>query len=230
MIKFNGIGSAFNTSIGNNSAYILENETLVLIDCGCTVFHTIKRMDFLKNIKDVHVLITHTHPDHAGSLGDIIFYVYHILKGRVKVYFNDEEHLKRYFSCIGVVDEMYILNSESKCYIEEVNLSIEWMTSHHVNTLPSFSLLLCKNNETIYYSGDSGILPSEILERLRSGEISKIYQDTCSFDVEGNPHTSLNKLCNIVEPSLREKIYCMHLDEGLSVDEVEKNGFNVAKL
>ena len=38
MLKFIGTGSAFNTELGNTSAYIKQNKTLLLIDAGPTVF------------------------------------------------------------------------------------------------------------------------------------------------------------------------------------------------
>jgi hypothetical protein len=34
MLKFSGIGSAFNPALGNSNAYIRNNTSLLLIDCG----------------------------------------------------------------------------------------------------------------------------------------------------------------------------------------------------
>ena len=44
MLKFIGTGSAFNQDLGNTSAYIKDGETLLLIDCGETVFQRIKEI------------------------------------------------------------------------------------------------------------------------------------------------------------------------------------------
>jgi len=38
MLSFICTGSAFNTKLGNNSAYVKAGTTLFLIDCGSTTF------------------------------------------------------------------------------------------------------------------------------------------------------------------------------------------------
>ena len=53
-LTFIGIDTGF--GINNNSAYIVEDDKLILIDCGGTVFSELLRMDryngFLKSKKD----------------------------------------------------------------------------------------------------------------------------------------------------------------------------------
>ena len=73
MLKFIGSGSAFNTKLGNTSAYYKIGHQMLLIDCGSNIFHRIKEHNLLEGIEDIHVLITHTHADHVGSLADLIF-------------------------------------------------------------------------------------------------------------------------------------------------------------
>lgn len=43
-LKFLGTGSAFNTKLGNTSAYLLNNDksAMLLFDCGETVFSKLK--------------------------------------------------------------------------------------------------------------------------------------------------------------------------------------------
>ncbi len=76
MLKFIGTGNAVNSEMGNTSAYIKENETLLLIDCGSTVFSRIKEINLLDDVKNVYVINTHTHNDHIGSLATLIGYLY----------------------------------------------------------------------------------------------------------------------------------------------------------
>ena len=78
MLKFIGIGSAFNTKLGNTSAYIKENGVLLLLDCGELTFDRILNMNLLDDVNEVHVAVTHCHPDHIGSLGSFIFYCHFI--------------------------------------------------------------------------------------------------------------------------------------------------------
>ena len=55
MLKFIGTGSAFNQDLGNTSAYIKDGETLLLIDCGETVFQRIKEIKLLDDVKKVYI-------------------------------------------------------------------------------------------------------------------------------------------------------------------------------
>lgn len=76
-IKFLGNGSAFNEELGNNSAFIKDEKLnkLLLIDCGSSVFGSLLKAGILNGVKEVNVLITHLHPDHVGSLGDLFFFI-----------------------------------------------------------------------------------------------------------------------------------------------------------
>ncbi len=77
MLQFLGIGSAFNTTLGNTSAYYKLGDVLILVDAGGMIFHTLLSKGLLKDIRKIDILITHMHPDHVGSLGDLIFYAYY---------------------------------------------------------------------------------------------------------------------------------------------------------
>lgn len=76
MLNFIGRGSAFNTKEGNNSTFIKNENHLLLVDCGSDVFSRIMELNLLQNVEEIDVIITHLHPDHFGSLGDLIFYSY----------------------------------------------------------------------------------------------------------------------------------------------------------
>lgn len=56
MFDFIGNGSAFNTERGNNSAFIKKNSSMILVDCGGTVFHRIKQLNLLQDIKNLYIL------------------------------------------------------------------------------------------------------------------------------------------------------------------------------
>ena len=75
-LTFIGRGSAFNVKEGNTSSYIKKGGHLLLIDCGSDVFKNLIEKNILKDVSEVDVLLTHMHPDHFGSLGDLIFYTY----------------------------------------------------------------------------------------------------------------------------------------------------------
>ena len=77
MLNFIGTGSAFNTELGNTSAFVKKNNSLLLIDCGGTVFHRFQELNIFEGLENLYIIITHTHPDHVGSLGEVIFYSYY---------------------------------------------------------------------------------------------------------------------------------------------------------
>jgi ribonuclease BN (tRNA processing enzyme) len=232
MLNFIGIGSAFNTQLGNTSAFIKKEDSLVLIDCGGIVFHRLQELNILEKLKKIYIVITHTHPDHVGSLGEIIFYSYYILGHKPAVFFPNREIMKNFLTSIGVSQEMYLLESSDKAEIEDKNLgevSIEFLSVSHVETIPSYGFVMKQVEGVFYYSGDSNSIESEIITRLKSGEIDRLYQDTCGLDYKGNNHMSLRKLKEIINPDLRNKVYCMHLDQHIDPKEIIHQGFNVVK-
>ena len=73
-LNFLGIGSAWNINEDNTSAYIKKDDKMILIDCGESIARKIIANDILSGIKELYILISHTHSDHVGSLGTLLFY------------------------------------------------------------------------------------------------------------------------------------------------------------
>lgn len=232
MLKFIGIGSAFNTRLGNNSAFIKEGQEMLLIDCGGTVFQGLQQLDLLQGISKLKIIITHTHPDHIGSLGEVIFYCYYILNVEVELFYPNEEVIKSYLHIIGVTQAMYKLNGSKEVKFEANGLglvNVQWLQQVHVDTMLAYGFILNTEKQKIYYSGDSSQLSDEIIEKLENGELDVIYQDSCGLDYEGNAHLYLYKLADQVKEKYRSQVYCMHLDQHIKVDEIKGLGFNVVE-
>ncbi|WP_459477388.1 MBL fold metallo-hydrolase [Clostridium saccharoperbutylacetonicum] len=233
MLSFIGIGSAFNTEKLNTSAFIKNDNSLLLIDCGGTVFHKLQKLNLVDGIENLYIILTHTHPDHIGSLGEVIFYSYYILKHKPTIFFPKKELIEGFLISIGVSAEMYKINSFEEAEVNDEKLGeldIEFMPVSHVQTIPAYGFIIRLNGKVFYYSGDSNDISKTILEKLKNGEISVIYQDTCGLDYEGNSHLSLRRLCEIIPQEFRNKVYCMHLDEHIKEKEIQNNGFNVVKI
>lgn len=232
MLKFIGSGSAFNTKLGNNSAYIKENGVLFLIDCGELTFDRILKSNLLDDVNEIHIACTHTHPDHIGSLGSLIFYCYYIKKIK-PVFYSAHTDFLVLLNIMGICTEHcefknYAVSPIAK--IENLNLEISFIIVKHAKELNSFGILICKNGkELVYYSGDSCDIEENILNGLKNNSISMIYQDTCKADYYGNVHLSLRKLTEIIPIELRNKVWCMHLDSGFMPDEARELGFNVVE-
>ena len=237
-LKFIGTGSAFNTKLGNTSAYIKENNTLLLIDCGELTFDRILSLNLLSDVNEVHIAVTHTHPDHIGSLGSLIFYCYFIKKIKPIFHSADTDFI-RVLQYMGVNEEHCEFdhcNANPNFAIESLNIRLIFIEENHVKELLSFGILLVKNlnelyrEEVIYYSGDSCDIKDDTINALKTGQIDYLYQDTCKADYDGNVHLSLRRLAELISIEYRDRVFIMHIDEGFDVSEAKELGFNVVEI
>lgn len=228
MLKFIGNGDDYNYKLGNNSSFIKERDYLFLIDCGKTVFDGILKLSLLDNIKEVYALITHIHHDHVGSLHSLIEHNYNN---------NIKTTVMHPTSDVMSVLSKDSINREMFSYISPEDFKYFDIKSHitkHIKYLNAFGYTLFKDNQRIYYSGDTCIIPPKILQELLQGKFDIAYFDTCSLD-EGYcasinyPHLSVETLEKAIPANLRNKIWCMHLDELFDVQRVKKLGFNVVE-
>lgn len=234
MISFIGCGSAFNTELGNNGAFIKKGNVLFLIDCGSSTFGRLQQSGLLKNVEEICVLVTHTHPDHVGSLGDLIFYGYYsmgtLAEPNVHIYAPYRLGIHHLLKLMGVAESTYKLiqfDETAAFYYGDFHINFVAVPVKHVKELQCYGYILHFENKTIYYSGDCSEIPQQILDWLHRGKFHLFYQDTCKADYEGNVHLSLKKLDELIDWKIRSTVYCMHLDNGFKKDEAIKLGFNV---
>jgi len=206
MLKFIGTGSAFNTKLGNTSAYIKENGVLLLIDCGELTFDRILSLNLLSDVNEVHIAVTHCHPDHIGSLGSFIFYC-HFIKNIKPTFHAANSDFIELLEIMGVTKDHCEFDNcsfDPTVVIENLDLGLFFMENNHVKELMTFGILLVKNPSLeeheyiIYYSGDSCNIEDNILEAFVSGKINYLYQDTCKADYDGNVHLSLRRLAEVI--------------------------------
>jgi len=234
MLKFIGSGSAFNTKLGNNSAYYKEGNQMLLIDCGSNIFQRIKESNLLQGIEHIHVLITHTHADHIGSLADLILYTYYsyeeFAKKKVTVYSPFDtgfSEVLKLNGCVNGVHHIEVPIGGSTIFEIDNDFGFSFNRNKHVEELFSYGLELNLDGKLLWYSGDSCEIEDELKEIINSNGYDEIYIDTCKADYEGNVHLSLRKLTELIEPEYRSKVWCMHLDEGFIREEAYALGFNV---
>lgn len=90
LLLFLGRGSAFADQ--HNSAFFVEDNELVLIDCPATSYQKVKKMNW-EQYDNIYILITHTHGDHSGGVGTMLQYVWFAsyMKKKVTIVAPSEE-------------------------------------------------------------------------------------------------------------------------------------------
>lgn len=213
VLKFLGSDSGFGAN--NNSAYIEEKEKLTIIDCGFTVFTQIKKKFDLNKYKEINVIITHLHNDHAGSLSQLILYSYFIFNKKVNV-ISMCSKIKEYLDITGTPEDAYTLYNKFE--------NVEFIRTEHTRYLDSYGFKLCVNGKKIVYTGDTNILEPFI---KYTNDIDEFYVDVSRY---GGAHL---KIDDVIE-KLREikkkniKIYLMHIDDRKYIDEEINNEFYFA--
>ncbi|ASR78198.1 hypothetical protein PPISBEST_236 [Bacillus phage PPIsBest] len=241
MLKFIGRGSAFNTWEGSNSAYFVYGKELILIDCGTETFKRLNESFFLEEFTNIRVLVTHTHDDHVGSLGSLIMHNYfnmgNLGEKNIWVYSPYDIKLKDVLDKVGCTTKYYhprnFDNNIDMKFEDYEDIKIVAVPQKHVEELLAYGYVIEVNDKTIYYSGDTTLLPWFVKKPTIVNKFDYIYQDTGWLHYEGNVHLSLENLVNaITHRELRSRIYCMHLDTGLMphLDTVKNLGFNVVEV
>ena len=234
-LLFLGRGSAFNSYEGNTSAYFIDKNELFLIDCGESIFETIMENKLLDDINCINIMITHTHSDHVGSLGTLIMYCYYVINKKVNIiilkdclYKNDLIDLIRIFGC---TKEMYRIIDETELDNKyELFNTIRFKKTEHVSQISSYGIQIETNNGVIYYSGDTSNL-NNILELIKNKKtIDKIYVDSTSTNTKNNVHVYIGELNNLIPDHLKNKIYCMHINDKKCIEMAIEYGFNVVKF
>lgn len=235
-LKFLGTGSCFNTSLYNTSAYavIKDNsiKTMILFDCGETVFARLKELNLLNDINEIFIYITHTHSDHIGSLPSLIFYLNIALNIKPTICFPTED-VKNFLKLSNVDDNLYkykILHDNNK------NLYV--IKQKHSKLFNVFGYLIKIENSWIYYSGDSKeinldvmcafnhklhIANSKISDKIT---ISEFYQDVTRF--YNDAHINIRDLAKLIRKEDRIKITCMHFDDEETIKLAKSYGFKIA--
>ncbi|MDR1003292.1 MAG: MBL fold metallo-hydrolase [Oscillospiraceae bacterium] len=225
MLKFLGNGSCFNTEVGNNSCYYYnpEDKSILLIDCGESVFERIMKRKLLGNVQTVDILITHLHSDHAGSLPSLLFACQFGLQIKPTVIYPEKEVISDYLRTTGNEQDEFLLATPE----EYERFDIRYVRQNHSKFINAFGYLLCIDGKTIYYSGDAHDINPEILNKLNVGEIDEFYQDVTRYD--NSAHLNIDRLNEIVLPKNRDKVICMHFDDGFTKEKARELGFKCAE-
>lgn len=223
-LNFLGIGSAFNPSLKNTSAYLEYDDCLILLDCGETVFDELYKKNLL-NKKEINVIITHTHCDHVGSLGSLISYCYYILNKKKVNVIHPNERVQKYLEIVGISKDIYNYYHS----FSNVNVKVQEVEVPHAKDMNSYGYILNFNDTKIFYSGDCAYVPKLILEKYFNHELDELYLDITSKKTSHTAHGNIIDLEEMIPLEYRKNVYCMHLDTDYRNIIAEK-GFGVIKM
>ena len=233
-LKFLGRGAAFNPKEGNNSAYFIDNNKLFLIDCGESVFKSIIENNLLNNIEIINIMITHTHSDHIGSLGSLVMYSHYILHKPLNIIMKaNAKHIpniNKILDGFGCLEEMYnYINEEDLDNKHSEFDSVRYIETRHCDELDSYGLLFNTKEGYVYYSGDTNELGPVKALIESDNPIDKLYIDTTSANYPGNIHLNIDILNSEIPNDLKEKVYCMHLNDNKCFEKALEYGFNIVE-
>jgi hypothetical protein len=232
-MNFLGIGSGFNLSLGNSSAFFYDdNKNFYLIDCGFDVFGKIMKYDLLKDVNEIHVFITHLHDDHMGSLATLMFYSYYVLNKKTNIYFANFD-MARLIKLQGGLRQCS-LNIQKSGEVNKMNF--EFKTASHCTGMPAYSLKLSYNDNGdsnfIYYSGDTKSLfnGSDKFDSVFASPNIQIYQEVTHMKKFPNiVHMDLATLCSLIPLHCREKVFCYHLGDA-TIEAIKEKGFSIPTI
>ena len=209
-LTFLGGDSGFGEN--NTSVYYIMGNKLILIDCGFAIFSKVKNM--LQDFDEIDVIITHLHNDHAGTLSQLIMYVYFILGKTVNV-ISKCERIYDYLDITGTPKESYNIYNSTE-YVELIR-------TEHVKELDSYGMNLKINDKNIIYTGDTCSLNS-FLPYINS--IDELYVD---ISKNGGVHLKLSEIIDELDKIHTDgtDVYLMHVDDKKYVKEYINDRYKI---
>lgn len=234
-LTFTGRGAAFNPKEGNTNAFFIENNILFLVDCGESMFATLKQHHILDNIQEIYVLISHTHSDHCGSLGSIGLYCQFVLGRPLKIVVpHNEEYiqsLKNLMKIFGNTTQAYEI-----VYEEEIDHKfttfdrVRYDLTQHDFELTCYSFIFETKQGAIFYSADTRVVDNLVHFIGTHNDIDRIYMEVTNINVPMDVHLYIGDLLPVITEEIKEKIYMMHLRNEECMQRVLEEGFKIVSV
>ena len=186
----------------NNAAYYEENNILNIVDCGFSVFNDIKKRFDYEKYERINIIITHLHNDHAGSLSQLILFLWFTKNIKVNV-ISKCENIQIYLDITGTPRESYKLQDGDN--IENFN----FIKTKHVEHLDTYGFITSIRNKKIIYTSDTCVL-EPYLEHMEG--VSEIYIDISRY---GGAHLECDKVVTKIKEMKTKgiEIIPMHMDD-----------------
>ena len=233
-LNFIGRGAAFNVLEGNTNAYFVENEKLFMVDCGETMFEAIRKRGILNDVKEVYVLVSHTHSDHCGSLGSFGLYCQYVLGTKLKIIVPHNEAyiftLKTLMTLFGNTENAFefIYEEEIDGKFEAFD-SVRYDLTKHAFELTCHSFIFETKNGGVFFSADTRVADN-LLEFVRTHEhIDKMYMEVTDIDNPIDIHMNLDRFVAAINDEIKAKTYMMHFRNDECMKKVIASGFKVVE-
>jgi len=228
-IEVLGVGNLFTPQMTNTS-FLLSPfdyaEQKILIDCGYNVFQKLISGEYdIKNIRTV--IITHTHPDHVGSLGALIYYRWFVFNKKTTIICGNKvgEYLKRYLEAtvFNVPEpESIKLDECTKCPYElvfnDIPKTLLTMFEVQHDNIPAYGVYLHK--ERVIFTGDTDLLNPE--SPMITGA-KMIFHDCIIDHYARGIHSNIGDMKRYYPKILREKIKLVHHGKVMSSEVLLNN-------
>lgn len=235
LLRFLGCGSGFHPELGSNSAFMIEHDgSMILIDCGPSVFDRLLTLGEFREAPAVAILITRMHADHVGSLGSLIGWLHHErnLKPLLVIPKSLNGLIREFLSLQGIPESFYdvspVAEGSYRGEFRDPLLTVRYDRVNHVTGMSSYSISLDRPEWIIYWSGDTSdtIGIKRVINTVKPEHVKMLYADA---SIQENPaHAGLNDIASAVPYDLRGRVTVMHLDGVKIVDRARELGFRTA--
>lgn len=234
-LKFVGRGSAFNPKEINTSAFLEDDHTILLIDCGGTVFPELINRHILCDSKKVYLIITHTHADHVGGIGNLVLYSYYHLhqKTHIILPYNElstlwlRKNIASLLEIYGCHPTEYEFLHDTDFTMFDSRLRVKLEQVDHDLSTPSFGINFNFDGHKFFYTGDTN--NNRIARDKLNAGFEKVFCD-CSNDASKKEfHAYLGDIASSIDASRRHQVCCMHFENDEAIQSALELGFDIAK-
>lgn len=180
-LKVLGTVSPYCKDSKNCPSYLVSTtNNKILLDCGNGITRNLVLPNDLENLT---IIISHLHRDHYGDIFSLAYatYVYHnlgILKERIKLYIPTSQKDSVDYQLLTNLGEEHYLKIEEYKEDSQITLNDTTITfSPNPHNVPSYSIKISANNQTLVYSGDTGYI-GNTLETFAKGANLLICEST----------------------------------------------------
>lgn len=215
-LNFIGIGGAFNSELGCNSAYIEENNKILFIDLGLDTFQKIVKYNLVNKNKEVYVLLTHLHGDHVGGLPTFIQYCDAYFNLKVKIINNSEtftSEVIKLLNLTGVKTSIYEFTNLDIPF----SFKLELKRTTHTPLLECYSIIFNKDNKKILYTSDSNDF-EYLKEKINDESFVKIYSEVGTSSLVHMDY-------NLIKTLNKEKLILMHIESMSLYNQIIKDEY-----